>query len=194
MKKLWLFTISACLLIGAAGAVSAQQKAYSVRVSDKIIHMEIQVSDGRWIKVAVQEGEQARITDNEMKLDMAFIPIRQEDGFRVRMFRIEKHPTGDESMHFVEEIDTKIGDIGYTKKAPSTFSIRILQLGDPSTAGHEGIPAKDSCNKSSGASGDLTLKFGGGGRCCVHCGGTTSCGCAVEDYCGSCCSGGCCPI
>jgi hypothetical protein len=32
------------------------------------------------------------------------------------------------------------------------------------------------------------------GRCCVACGGTTSCGCAVDDSCGSCCSGGCCAI
>jgi len=188
-KKLWLVMISACLLIVGAGAVSAQQKAYSVRVSDKIVRMEIQVADGRWIKVAVQEGEQARITDNEMKQDMAFIPVRQQDGFRVRVFRIEKHPTGDESMHFVEEIDTKIGDIGYTKKAPSTFSIRVLQVGDPINASHENTPAKGFC---SGASDALTFKFGGGGRCCVTCGSTTSCGCAVEDYCGSCCSGGCC--
>jgi hypothetical protein len=30
------------------------------------------------------------------------------------------------------------------------------------------------------------------GRCCVSCGGTTSCGCAVDDTCGSCCSSGCC--
>jgi hypothetical protein len=141
-------------------------------------------------KVAVQEGEQARITDNDLKLDMAFIPVRQEDGIRVRMFRIEKHPTGDESMHFIEEIETKIGEIGYARKAPSTFSVRVLQVGDPLTAGQEGILAK-GCN-SRGVSGNLTLKFGGGGRCCVTCGGTHSCGCAVDDYCGSCCSGGCC--
>jgi len=130
-RKLYLPTVLTCLLVGIAGIAHAQQKAYSVKVSDKIVRMEIQAPDGRWIKVAVQEGDQARITDRDLKLDMAFIPVRQDGGVRIRVFRIETHPSGDESMHFVEDFDTKVGDIGYTKKATSTFAVKVLEIKDP---------------------------------------------------------------
>jgi len=127
----------ACLLVGAAGTAQAQQKAYSVKISDKIVRMEIQLPDSHSVKVAVHEGEQARITDRELKLDMAFIPVRQDGGVRVRVFRIETHPSGDESMHFVEDIDTKIGDAGYTKKAGGAFTVRVLEVKEPSARSNE---------------------------------------------------------
>jgi hypothetical protein len=191
MKKAWLVVMSTCLLATGARAAHAQQKAYSVKVSDKIVHMEILVPDGHWIKVAVQEGEQARITDPELKLDMAFIPVRQGVGIRVRAFRIEKHPSGDESMHFVEEIDTNIGDIGYTKKATSAFAVKVVEMITPPAGSSSGLPAKGQCSNLGSILGDKVLAKAAG-RCCVTCGGTKTCGCAVDDDCGSCCAGLCC--
>src|SRR4051794_39207818 len=130
MRKPCLTTMLTCLLVATAGGAHAQQKAYSVKISDKIVRMEIQVPDGHWIKVMVFEGEQARITDRELNLDMAFIPVRQDGGVRVRAFRIQKYPSGDESMHFVEEFDTKIGDVGYTKKVAAPFAVKVLEVKD----------------------------------------------------------------
>jgi hypothetical protein len=191
MKKRWLVAMSACLL--AAGVVHAQQKAYSVQVSNKIVHMEIQVPDGHWIKVAVQEGDQARITDRELELDMAFIPVRQDGGIRVRAFRIEKHQGGDESMHFVEEFDVNIGYISYTKKAAGTFAVKVIQVSAPPPDSSKGAAEKRGCSNLSGMTGDSSLdKLAG--RCCVTCGSTTSCGCGVWDTCGSCCVGLCCSV
>jgi hypothetical protein len=127
MKKLLLLTAAAVLL--AAPAARAE-KAYSVPVSDKIVKLELQAPDGHWIKGMVLEGDQFRIDDSVLKLSMAFIPVTTERGVRVRVFRIEKHGK-DESMHFVENIETNLGDTAYTKKASVGFGIRVLDVVKP---------------------------------------------------------------
>lgn len=129
MKKMLLLTVAAVLL---AGPAARAEKAHSVPVSDKIVKLEIQAPDGHWIKGMVLEGDQFRIDDSALNLSMAFVPVTTErGGIRIRAFRIEKHGEGNESMHFVEDIDTNLGDTTFTKKAKVGFGVRVLDVVKP---------------------------------------------------------------
>lgn len=191
MKK--TFPLFAAIALLLAGSVAGAEKAQSVPVSDKIVKLEVQAPDGHWIKGMVREGDQFRIHDSALNLTMAMVPIITERGIRIRTFRVEDRGEGNESMHFVEEIETSIGETGFTRKARFGLGVRVLEVVTPKADLDPRIPATKGCGKA----GKLFEEgFGTGqvGRCCVTCGGTTSCGCAVEDTCGSCCSGGCCYV
>ena len=138
------------LAVGATG-VEAQQKAYSIPVSKKIVRLEVQIPDGHWIKGAVLEGDQFRVEDRDLKFAMAFIPVVKETGVQVRTFRIEKNANGDERMSFVENLDSGLGDAVYTKKdvytekgkASLTFGVRVVKVVEPPADADEHSPAKN---------------------------------------------------
>ena len=191
MKSSRRLALAFTLLTICAVQGKADQKAFSVPVSKKIVRLEVQVPDGHWIKAAVLEGDQLRIEDHSLKEIVALIPIIKSGNLVVRVFRIEKHEAGEESMHFVEDIEQGFGETSYTKKTTATFSVRSIGTNEPSRDSNGRPATKNSCKDEGNAS---FLTKVGGGRCCVTCGATTSCGCAVDDTCGSCCSGGCCLI
>lgn len=182
----WSLAVGVLLLF--SGATHAQtEKAFSVPVSQKIVRFEAQAPDGHWIKGAVLEGDQFRIEDHFLGQAVALVPVAKDDGVLFRIFRIEKHGADGESMHFVEELEMRPEETAFTKKAPSSLSIRGVSIGEPKAT--RGLPtAKSACRGNA----SQVVKNNFTGRCCVTCGGTTSCGCAVDDTCGSCCSGICC--
>ena len=188
MKNVCRWSVVLVVLLSLAGAAHAQaEKAFSIPVSQKIVRFEAQAPDGHWIKGAVLEGDQFRIEDHSLSQAVALVPVAKDDGVLFRIFRIEKHGTDGESMHFVEELEMRPEETAFTKKASSSLSIRGLSIGESKATG--GLPtAKSACrgNANQVAKNNFT------GRCCVSCGGTTSCGCAVDDSCGSCCAGICC--
>jgi hypothetical protein len=170
-------------------AVHGEQKAYSMAISKRLVKLEVQVPEGRWIKAIVQEGDQLRIEDHNFNLTMAFVPVIQDGAVRIRTFRVDKHAGANESMHFVENLDVAIGNTRYTQKALGGFAIKVLKvMGSALDRVLDDAPLKGSCK----ADGEFSLEKGIVGRCCVSCEGTTTCGCAVEDSCGTCCSGMCC--
>jgi hypothetical protein len=192
MRNACRLTLALLLLLASAIGAKAEQKAYSVPVSQKIVNLEVQVPDGHWIKGAVLEGDQFRVEDHDLKVTMAFIPLTKAGGgVLVRVFRIEKHEDGNESIHFVEEIESGLGETAYTKKAAAAFSVRVVKVTEPPAEGGGRPALKSSCKASSGS---IALSKFIAGRCCITCGGNTSCGCAVDDTCGSCCAGGCCQV
>jgi hypothetical protein len=128
MKRNRVVLLAALALAVPAAGVQAQQKAYSVPVSNKIVKLEIQVPEGRWVKAMVQEGGQVRVEDQSLNLTMAFVPILQDGGIRVRAFRVENRGNGNESMHFIENIDTRTGDTGFTKKAAGAFAVKVIEV------------------------------------------------------------------
>jgi hypothetical protein len=187
MKKAFPLFVAAGFLL--AGAAARAEKAQSVPVSDKIIKLEVQAPDGHWIKGAVREGDQFRIEDHVLNVTMALVPITTDSGIRFRTFRIEDRGEGNESMHFVEEFETGLGETAYTRKARIGLGVKVREVVVPKEDLDPRTPVLKGCGK---AGKFLEEGYVQPGRCCVTCGGTTSCGCAVEDTCGTCCSGGCC--
>lgn len=143
MKTVRRVLLPMLLLAVAATGAEAQQKAYSIPVSKKIVRLEVQVPEGRWVKGAVLEGDQFRVEDRVSNVAMAFIPVVKESGVQVRAFRIEKHENGDESMRFVENLDSGLGDASYTKKAPGAFGVRVVKVVEPSAEADDHSPAKN---------------------------------------------------
>lgn len=140
MKNACRLAVAFLMLAAGTAGAKAEQRAYSVPVSQKIVKLEVQVPDGHWIKAAVLEGDQLRVEDRDLKVVMAFIPVTKDGAVRVRAFRIEKHKDGDESMHFVEDIDSGVGETAYTKKAAASFAVRVVKVVESPA---EGYPAKN---------------------------------------------------
>lgn len=194
MRRAFFLTLTVLLLVSGELPIKAEQKVFSIPISKNIVRLEVQVPDGHWIKAAVLEGDQLRVEDQSLKVAVALIPVIKDGNLLVRVFRIEKRETGEESMHFIEQIEQGFGETSYTKLTAATFSIRAAGVNEPPQNNFNQPATKNPCKN--GGNADFLSKFGGDGpaRCCVTCGGTTSCGCGVQDTCGSCCAGICCNI
>lgn len=194
MRRMGSLFLAGCMLaLITVTAGGAQQGPGASPAMNKIIKMEIFVPAGRWVKVSVLEGEQARVRDGELNLEFAFLPVRQEAGLRIDVFRIDSGAAGKPSLQFVENLLADLGEAAFTKKTDRSFGVRVVELVDPLDLNAPlGPLAKGTCRQDKGARETLGVGLLAHKECCVKCGTEKTCGCAAEDWCGSCCSGGCC--
>lgn len=194
-KSAPLFLAGFLVAFATVTAESAPRENGSSPSVDKIIKMEIYVPAGRWIKVSVLEGEEARVHDSQLGLELAFRPVRQREGFRVDVFRIGRRATGEPAVQFVEDLLADLGEIAYTKRASSSFGVRVVDVVEPLDLNSQlGPTPKDSCLPGKKGVETFGTALPTGKQCCVTCGGEKTCGCAADDWCGSCCSGPCCSL
>jgi hypothetical protein len=198
----WIAVTAVALVAGVASIASAEQRldAIAVPISDTLISLEVQAADGRWIRGMVQEGGMFKITEREAGTITGFVPILKEgDLVTVRVFDIKRHASGGEMLAFVEEVELLVNETGQLRKATEPYPVRITGIREPSgKAPHEkpvlkgvhDLGSKGPCSELELALFEEVL----GGRCCLTCGGTESCGCSVSDSCGSCCTPPCCAV
>lgn len=195
-KAAWLSAL--VLVLGSSVAYSQQaevgQQAFSKPISDTLIRLEVQISADRVIKGMVQEGGMFRVTDASLGLSVGLVPVLQGDSVKVKVYEISKHPSGGgEVVRYREEVDLTPGAVAVPKKLRQVIEVsapEIIRSKTPEEHPKGTAEKSVACLSQDQSTLRLVTAFG----CCVTCEGTTSCGCAVEDSCGSCCSGPCCSV
>jgi hypothetical protein len=148
---------------------SAAQEASSIPISDRQFCVALKLPDGHTVTGRVLEGQMFKSSSTEFG-SFGFTPTLTPTGAaQVAVYEITLHSPGNEMLRRTETLELNLAapEPGRTLQGWefSLCGVNAGDVGDPSKAG---------------------------ARCCVTCGSTTSCGCAVADTCGSCCSGPCC--
>lgn len=195
LKTMWLVAVVFALGTGAAYAQQAEvgEQAFSKPISGTLIRLEVQISADRVIKGMVEEGGMFRVTDASLGLAVGLVPLLHEDSVKVKVYEISKHPSGGgEVVRYREEVELTPGTVGVPKKLQQVLELKVQEIIRSKAPEQPKSTAEKSmaCVSQNQSTLRLVTAFG----CCVTCGGTTSCGCAVEDSCGSCCAGPCCRV
>jgi len=121
-RSRWSIAWSAALVLAFAGvsAGQAQPNVHLTVVSSRIVKMQVYIPKGRWVRVAVLEGEPARISDSDLNLSVAFVPVLVGSQVKLHTFRVDTLSTGEERFHWLLDMDTTIGETLTTKVASLT--------------------------------------------------------------------------
>ncbi len=195
MSRRATVVVALALLFGATGLFA---EAYSVPQSSRLVTGEVSLAGGKLVKFTVLEGQMLKLSDSEEGYTLGFSPtIVDEANLKVSftVFEITEHGP---DLHMLREIESiEVAQTGWVEKAHAEIKITGIEESGLSQADLEGIQAKLAV--PSKLSSDFPYKpaTAGGGEeyksgCCVTCGATTACGCAVSSGCGSCCVGSCC--
>ncbi len=190
-----IILVALSLLFGASGLLA---EAYSIPTSTRLVHGEIELTDGETVKFAVLEGQMLKLRNSEEGYFLGFSPtIVDEANLEVRfaVFEITEHGPGLHALRQIESIEAaKTGwvekihtEIEITGIEESGLSKAELEATQAKLAVRSKIPYKPAVGEKPQSPG-----FANKDSCCVTCGSTTSCGCAVTMSCGSCCTGSCC--
>ncbi len=172
-----------------------QAEAYSIPTSTRLIQGKVALPD-RDIKFAVLEGQMLTLRNPDEGYYLGLTPtIVDEDNYEVSFAVFEITERGPD-LHMLQRIESvevaKTGLIGAIAAEIEITKIKESRLTETELAAMQAEMAVPWTHDDGGATRD----DGGGnvhsGQCCVTCGTTTSCGCAVSDSCGSCCMGPCC--
>lgn len=162
---------------GAASAASL-----GLPLTDRLIRWTLVQPDGREVLLTVREGESARVGFEGRWYALA--PLVTDRGAGKVSFRVYALPeaAGGGRPRLVEGFELPIG-VEHAANAVAGMRLRLEGVLE--------VPREDGMKSAEAAS-----LIDGGGEimtgCCVRCGGTEACGCAVSMDCGDCCSPPCC--
>lgn len=173
-------------------AQAAEQAAFSVPVSAKVLEATLVLPDGQEGRLQVRDGGMITVRDNVTGEAYHFVPaVSESDAQRVEVMVLRgfKTESGDEG---VEQIgDPQVLSLGGDSMAlAAAFGLRLDGISeqriDDSLIGqrHEALQ-----HLAAGADGKPPAQES---ICCVSCGAYTVCSCVVNLNCGSCCTGDCC--
>jgi hypothetical protein len=169
------------LLSGLTFAISAQNVPHSPinetlisPPSEVLVTLKFTLPDGNWIYATQREGS----------------IIRVEKGNSVYIFTPIKNNYGDikVNVQVVRKTNQAFPELKASKyyKTLSEF----IESNPPFSTEINKIRSVSKINSGSGNS--LEPNLSSGSSCCITCSGVTTCACAVQASCGSCCVGGCC--
>ena len=175
------------------GATCVFAEAYSVPTSTRLVRGEVSLPDGETVKFAVLEGQMLKIRNTELGYYLGFSPtIVNEADLEVSfaVFEITEHGPDQHSLRQLESVEfTKTG---WLEKANANIEVIGIQESGMSKADLEATQASMAVPSKIAYKPAVVGGIPHKDSCCVTCGTTTSCGCAVEMSCGSCCTGTCC--
>lgn len=163
--------------------------AGSAKEKPTLIALTLGTEEGQ-VTIVVPEGKTATHRDYSKGIFLAFVPTVQDlagGDVDVQVFSLrDGSGVVPERQKELGHISAKLGFRDVVKAVPH-LELTVTAIGRDrhAMAKLTGRQCTSSDVQPSYAG------FGGGGGCCVSCGGSTSCGCAVGGGCGSCC-GGCC--
>lgn len=182
-----LFAVGMLVLLFSSQEGNSAQDRTVVAKQPTLVALTIGSAEGD-ITIVVPEGGMATHRDLRRGLYLGFEPTivdLDEGDVDIRVFALQDVPGASRRETEVGRISGKIGFRDILAAAPDLdVTVRAVG-GNPQT-----ISSFVGRRCAGSPKPPLTAAFGGGG-CCVSCGGSTSCGCAVGGGCGSCC-GGCC--
>lgn len=166
-KTVWLvYMIAASFTLVVPSSASAG-KAYSIPVSNRVVVVELQLSDEQPVRIANREGGMIKVGNATTGRQWGLVPLIRDAAIEWSVSEIVA--LGD----FNEGLKVKgavTGVIGVQTQLPGApISVKVLEITDATGA----LPASVDC--------------------CVHCGsGPYYCGDAVCAPCGQCCDPGFC--
>lgn len=171
------FTVK--ILPAPAGPKPARNEVNGIPLSDRVIRWEMTLSDGRVIRLAVLEGEMARLkmADGQTYGLVPVLRADQQDRIEFRLFSVSRQKGLGESLRLQESFGLEEGGDYF----PSVWDGSLIKI---SRAYFREVPAGTEKLSVEPIETD--------NGCCVTCGGTRACGCAVSMDCGDCCSPPCC--
>ena len=170
-------------MVGAQeGSVPFRKQARTAPTSNNVVTLRITLPDGQMMKASEREGGLIRIETNGKTYGLTPHIRDKENGvvgldiFQMNAVIKDKTIRG-ESIRILEAIEVNRSFTRYTS-GDSSFAILVenIQISSDQT----NVPTISP------------MRPVGDDRCCVTCGSTTACACAVVLGCGSCCSGYCC--
>lgn len=151
-------------------------------LSDLLIRWTLVQPDGREVLLTVREGEVARVgLEGQWYALAPLVTDRAAGTVSFRVFRLPKS-NAIAGPRLLEGFELPIG----AEHAPSSLAGVRLRLGGVLELQRE--DPKSAVAASKPDLGGVVIANG----CCVRCGGTEACGCAVSMDCGDCCSPPCC--
>lgn len=147
---------SVVFVLGFAGASAGQPRpnAEWKAISSRIIKMEVYIPKGRWVRVAVQEGTPARISDSGLNLSVALVPVLADRHVKIHAFRVDTPAPGEERFQWLQDLDTSVGEAAPTKlsslatdsnsKAGVELLVRVVEIIKAAAPEVSGFPADQS--------------------------------------------------
>ena len=160
---------------------SARGELTGIPLSNRVIRWEMALSDGKVVRLAVREGEMARLKTPDGQ-NFGLVPVLRGDRLErieFRLFVVNKVKGAGESLHFLEAFGLEAEGEYF----PAVWADRLIKI---SKAESREVPA--SMEKLVTESEPPVTVNG----CCVTCGSSKACGCSVSMDCGDCCSPPCC--
>ena len=173
--------------------VPLSKQASTIPTSDELITLKITLSDGQTLTATEREGGMIRIEkDGRIFGVTPHIHDKDNSVIKADIFRITTIKRGGtvvgESMAIVENVEVNKSFPRSTNSDPP-FTLQVERI-----VKAKAIDTSVSKPKTNDGIGiDPPTDPPPVYRCCVTCGSTTACACAVTLSCGSCCSGPCCP-
>ncbi len=176
-------------------ASSLFAKVHSIPSSTRLVQGKVTLANGELVKFAVLEGAMLTVMDTESGYYYGFTPSITDEAdlaVNVTSFNIEKRGRDLHILRQAGSIETFSGlkaalpqDSNATIEITGIIESGLSQSEFEALRNSLAVPAKigSETNLSDQRDGD---------ECCVTCGSTTACACAVEMSCGSCCAGTCC--
>jgi hypothetical protein len=190
------------LIWGSFVPAIVQAQAFSVPISNRVIQGEVALGDGEVVKFKALEGGMTTIKDLTTGRQIGFtgeITNAESRMVRFTFFEITEPQPGLQALRQIDQIDAVPGQPAASRALP-TAMLSVANLGTSKLSAEE-IEAfrrsilPETQFADTGTSPDALVKpdpTNPTTLCCVTCGSTTACGCAVSMTCGSCCDGACC--
>lgn len=194
-KFLLVAVLATSLMVADVGA-----EAFSVPVSNYMVKGQLEMTDGEIIQFAVLDGAMLKVRNPDEGYFVGLTPvIKKEGGEQVvsfTVFNIAEHGPGLHSLKEEGTFETRPGEKS-AMVAPFYAEVSLLGIeksslsqGDVDKMRRNMMPnklfAKDGFETGADQGGGISTE------CCVTCGSTTACGCAVSMSCGDCCDSQCC--
>lgn len=172
--------VAALLFFSTPTSLAAPVKARTYRVSPTgiFVTVEVRFPEKSPVSLKIEDGTLGRITVDGRTYGIVPLTNNSIDAIEVIVNEIRTIETGDESLSEIERI--VCGPTQKSAAAKVPFQVRVLALAFAE-------PSAEPPAQRSGIEPNLPCE-----NCCVTCQGMTSCACAVQTPCGSCCCGRCC--
>lgn len=185
--------LTGVLFFVCAGSLLAE--AYSIPTSTRLVHGQMALPNGEVLKFAVLEGQMLTLRDADAGSYFGFSPTIVDEAHREVGFVVFEIIERGPDQHMLRQIESvevaATGWLGAVNAEVEIVSIEESGLTQTELAKMQAqlaVPSKLDATELSDP-GEENIHPG---RCCVTCGTTTACGCAVSLGCGSCCQGPCC--
>lgn len=183
---LHLALFTAVLLLCTTQA-HAGSTAFSVPISDKLVHGELLLPNGEKAEFFIREGAMLKFKDTEYGYYYGLTPVVEDDEVTFTLFELKEVGDGDEMVFQLSQGQAWVEAESTSLSLPHDFEFRVLEVLDHSFPADQQVPYLNQLSMRR-----LQDAMENSGTCCVSCGSTRVCGCMVSLSCGSCCSDSCC--
>lgn len=199
-----LILVGATLLVLGLPAVSKgaeKPNVFSLPISNRTIQGEIALGGGELVKFTSLEGSLVTLEGPDVGSLAISGEILDEASSHVRftVFEIQQFGQGLHGLKQIEQFEVRDKAPGAATQAGfQTITANRIEKSDKVSQAQIEAFRQATLDSVAGGASSAAPETSGlipdiDGTCCVTCGSTTACACAVSMSCGSCCADQCCP-